>query len=349
MPSDRRVIYFVATSLDGFVARSDGAVDWLFTDGDYGFDAFLESVDTVLMGRRTYDHVLELVGDGPWPYPNKTCTVFSRTRAGTVDERVRFRDDPPRAVIESLRREPGGHVWLVGGGDLAHDFLRDDLVDELRVAIHPIVLGRGRPLFDGDAVERRFSLETVKQHPNGLLQCDYVRPRPATAPAQDPSVTALWHAYLRSRGQDPATTDWTYLAEAFADTRALQDELANLVLAGRKRATAACTKELEAAGVPVPRVGDHLVVLDGRGVARCVVRTTKVTIRAFEDVPASFAAREGEGDGSLEYWKREHWAYYERVLAPFGLAPSPTMDIVCEEFDVVFGPADLLGDLVDDD
>jgi len=350
MTSTRRVIYSVATSLDGFVARSDGAVDWLFTDGDYGFDSFMESIDTVLMGRRTYDRVLELSAGHPWPYAGKKGYVFSRTRGGSRDERVRFLDDEPADVVAQLREAPGSDLWLVGGGALAHAFLRDDLIDALNVAIHPIALGRGIPLFDGEAIERRFDLRQVHQHPNGLLQCEYVRTQPAAPPQdEDPSVNALWQTYLRHAGQDPATTEWSYVADAFADTPELRDELVNLVAAGRKRATASSVMELEAAGQPLPKVGDHLVVLDSRGVARCVVRTTKITIRPFEDVPPSFAAREGEGDGSLEFWKREHWAYFERVLATFGLAPSPTMDIVCEEFEMVYGPEQMLGGLVDDD
>ena len=351
--SDRRVVYSVATSLDGFVARDDGAVDWLFTEGDFGFDAFLASIDTVLMGRTTYEHVLELIDDpADWPYAGKKTYVFSRTHGGTGDERCRFLDDAPEDVVSALREAPGGDLWLVGGGILAGDFLRADLIDALHVAVHPIALGRGRPLFDGEAVERRFRVQNVEQHANGLLQVAYERARETASspgPKQDASVEALWRAYLASRGEDPTATDWTYVADRFGDGPRLADELCNLVLNGRKRATASSRLELEATGTPEPRVGDHLVVLDGRGVARCVIRTTRVTVCAFEDVPASFAAHEGEGDGSLDHWRREHWAYYERVLSSHGLAPSPTMDIVCEEFEMVFGPADLLAGLADDD
>lgn len=350
---DRRVVYSVATSLDGFVARDDGAVDWLFTEGDFGFDAFLASVDTVLMGRTTYEHVLDLVGDpAGWPYADKKTYVFSRTRGGTQDERCRFLDDDPADVIAALREAPGGDLWLVGGGTLASAFLAADLVDVLHLAVHPIALGHGRPVFDGAAVERRFRLTRTKPHASGLVQLEYERVRDGEtpdAPAEDPSVAALWRTYLERRGEDVATTTWTYLADSFGDSPAVADELCQLVLAGRKRATACSVAELEARGEPMPRVGDHLVVLDGRGVARCIVRTTKAVVRPFDEVPPSFAAREGEGDGSLEQWKHDHWATFTRVLAPFGLAPSPSMAIVCEEFELVFGPTDLLAGLADDD
>jgi dihydrofolate reductase len=171
---DRRVVYYVATSLDGFVARDDGAVDWLFTEGDFGFEVFSDSVDTVLMGRRTYEQVL---GFAEYPYHDKKGYVFSRSRAGAVDDHVRFLDDPPSEVVESLRAAPGGHLWLVGGGELAASFLAADLIDDLRVAIHPVVLGRGRPLFGGEPCERHFRLTSSRSHRNGLVQCEYVRAR----------------------------------------------------------------------------------------------------------------------------------------------------------------------------
>ena len=342
---DRRVVYYVATSLDGFVARDDGAVDWLFTAGDFGFEVFSDSVDTVLMGRRTYEQVL---GFGDYPYHDKKGYVFSRSRAGAVDDHVRFLDDPPRDVVESLRASPGGHLWLVGGGELAASFLAADLIDDLRVAIHPVVLGRGRPLFGGEPCERHFRLTCSRSHRNGLVQCEYVRAR-ESAPTLDPSVRALWTTYLARHGQDPATTHWTYRAERFGDTPELADELCNLIVSGRKRATAPSMAELEIAGEPLPRVGDHTVVLDGRGVARGIVRTTRVRVCAFEHVTRAFATREGEGDGTLESWRRDHRAYYERVLSASGHDFSPNMDVVCEEFELVFGPRDLMAGLVDDD
>ena len=87
MERDRSVLYFVATSLDGFVARDDGSVDWLFDPGAFDFETFLARIDTVLMGRATYDQVR---GFGEWPYAGKKAYVFSRARAGETDEYVRF-------------------------------------------------------------------------------------------------------------------------------------------------------------------------------------------------------------------------------------------------------------------
>ncbi len=143
----------------------------------------------------------------------------------------------------------------------------------------------------------------------------------------------MWDAYLRSSGADPATP---YSSWHFADNEKDANELVGLVLAGRKRATAPSAWELEGRGEPVPRAGDHSVVTDWAGAARCVVRTTRVTVVPFDAVSGEFAATEGEGDGSLAYWREAHWDYYRRILQPLGKVPTLEMPVVCEEFEVVF-------------
>ncbi|MEM9303220.1 MAG: ASCH domain-containing protein [Pseudomonadota bacterium] len=157
------------------------------------------------------------------------------------------------------------------------------------------------------------------------------------------SATAaeLWREYLATPGADPGTGRW--VADRFGDSAELATDLCELVLRGVKRATAPCVAEFLLAGEPIPVPGDHLVVLDGLGRARCIVRTTRVTIRRYEEVDAAFAALEGEGDGSLAWWRREHLPYYQRVLAPHGLMPTPRLPVVCEEFERVYLPADRTG------
>ena len=117
------------------------------------------------------------------------------------------------------------------------------------------------------------------------------------------------------------------------------DELAELVLAGRKRATAGSLLAYELEKEPLPKVGDLSVVTDWEGRARCVIRTTAVEVVPFDTVTPEFAATEGEGDGSLEYWRRVHWAYFTSELQGTGREPRPDMPVVCERFEVVFGPA----------
>ena len=150
------------------------------------------------------------------------------------------------------------------------------------------------------------------------------------------SIDTLWRAYLRSMGETPATTDKTFAAWSFGDTDALADDLLGLVLDGTKRATTPSVWELEARGEPMPQPGDLHVITDSAGVARCIIRTTRVVIKPFNEVDAAYARLEGEGDRSLEYWRRTHWAYYERVLAGTDYTPRPDMPVVCEQFEVVF-------------
>lgn len=126
---------------------------------------------------------------------------------------------------------------------------------------------------------------------------------------------------------------------AFGDSPELADALAALVMAGTKTATAdlVWTVEFECRSVPQP--GDYSVVLDGHGCAVCVMQTTAVTIRAYQDVPPAFAYDEGEGDRSLTYWREAHWRYFSRRCAEMGREPTLTMPVVCEHFRVVYRPA----------
>lgn len=152
----------------------------------------------------------------------------------------------------------------------------------------------------------------------------------------DSSVSALWHAYLSSIGKSPDTADKTVDTWSFGDTPADADALAALVLRGEKRATTPSLWELEAAGDSVSEPGDLHVVTDAAGTAQCVIRTTRVEVKPFNEVDAEYAHTEGEGDKSLAYWRRTHWAYYQRVLANTPHEPQPDMPVVCEEFEVVF-------------
>lgn len=151
-----------------------------------------------------------------------------------------------------------------------------------------------------------------------------------------PSVQVLWRAYLRSIGETPTAISKTFAGWSFGDTDALADELLELVLAGVKWATPPSVWELEARGEPMPQPGDLHVITDSAGVARCIIRTTRVLIKPFNEVGSEYARSEGEGDGTLAYWRRTHGAYYERVLADTDYASRPEMPAVCEQFEVVF-------------
>ncbi len=146
-------------------------------------------------------------------------------------------------------------------------------------------------------------------------------------------LAAFWWGFLAAQGRDAATplTDVFY----FSDNEADATELAALVLQGTKTGTASLVWMYEERGDPVPAPGDLSIVTDWHGTPLCVMETTQVTVLAFDDVGAAFAASEGEGDLSLEYWRRVHWDYFVRECASLGREPSRNMPVVCENFAVV--------------
>jgi len=145
-------------------------------------------------------------------------------------------------------------------------------------------------------------------------------------------VAAFWEACCRETfraGACPAVT-------CFGDNAAMQDELCGLVLAGVKRGTASLARWYGPGLEVLPKMGEWRVVVDGGGVPRCVIEILQVEERRFCDVDARFAAVEGEGDGSLDDWRREHERFFGAELAAEGMAFSVEMGVVLERFRVVW-------------
>ena len=147
-------------------------------------------------------------------------------------------------------------------------------------------------------------------------------------------IRPFWFEYLSEANLDPETL--VYDIFHFADNRSDANELADLVLRGRKRATASLLFEYETGGKRQPQAGDLSIVTDWEGLPRCVIKTTEVEVIAFRDVNEKFAADEGEGDLSLAYWKEVHWDYFGRVCRELERERSLEMRVVCERFQVVF-------------
>ncbi len=166
----REVSYFVACSLDGFIARMDESFDWLFTDDDYGFAEFYRSVDCVVMGRKTFDVSLNLV---EYPYPGKRAYVFSRHQTDSPIAEAEFVSEDPARFVKKLKLQPGGRIWVVGGGEIAAALLQAGLIDEMVLTIHPITLGQGVLLFERHGVETRWSVYSTRSYQNGLVQITY--------------------------------------------------------------------------------------------------------------------------------------------------------------------------------
>jgi dihydrofolate reductase len=158
---------FIATSLDGFIADPDGGVDWLFTDGDYGYTAFFDSIETLIMGRRTYEQVL---GFGEWPYGEKPTYVFTRSAPGGDHPHVEFVSGDPGTLVEELRGRSSGDIWLIGGPALASVFRELHLIDEYILSVHPVLLGDGISLFERSQPRESLRLREERAFESGLVQ-----------------------------------------------------------------------------------------------------------------------------------------------------------------------------------
>jgi len=173
----------------------------------------------------------------------------------------------------------------------------------------------------------------VRQRCRASLNAD-VSPHQAPILTIPPSIQAFWSEYASTRDRDP--TDRFYEAFHFDDNAPSADELAALVLAGQKRATAALVWAYEAEDKPIPKPGDLSVVTLFSGEPVCIIETQSVQIMPFSQVDADFAATEGEGDSSLADWQRAHTAYFGRECQRLGREFSTTAPVVCERFEVVF-------------
>jgi dihydrofolate reductase len=168
----RDVCYFVACSLDGFIATLDDGIDWLFADDDYGFSEFYRSVDCLVMGRKTFDVSMSF---DEYPYARRKAYVFTRRPGESpVPEATFVREDPAR-FVKRLKHEPGGRIWVVGGGAIAAALMAAGLIDEISLTIHPITLGNGVPLFEKHGARSGWKLHSTRSYSNGLIQATYRR------------------------------------------------------------------------------------------------------------------------------------------------------------------------------
>ena len=165
-----RVVLYVATSLDGFIADCDGGVDWLFTDGDYGYSAFYDSIGALIMGRKTYEQVLSF---GEWPYDGKAAYVYTRSVLPGEHPHVEFVSGDVGEFVAALRARCSQDIWLVGGAQLIAPFRAQGLIDQYVLSVHPVLLGEGIPLFRGTQPRAGLRLEDAKSYPSGLVQLVY--------------------------------------------------------------------------------------------------------------------------------------------------------------------------------
>lgn len=175
----RRVVLYIAMSLDGYLADSAGGVDWLTGqdpawEGDGGYSDFVQTVDTVIMGRRTYDQITTQLSPGVWPYEGLSAWVLTHRSAPEAAGDIQFADLSLDRLAARLQALPGRDIWLCGGADLVRQALELDLIDELRLTIVPTLLGAGIPLFSGRKAPKLLELVSHRAE-NGMVECVYRR------------------------------------------------------------------------------------------------------------------------------------------------------------------------------
>ena len=166
----RKIIYYVTASLDGFIARPNGSVDWLpeIEGEDFGYAKFFESIGTVVQGRKTYEQDLSF---GDYPYSAKENFVFSKTLE--TAKHAEIVAEPVAKFAKNQKARPGKDIWLVGGGELAAAFFEARVIDRLIVFVQPILLGEGLRVAENLGQDVRLELEATEVFDQGLVRLDY--------------------------------------------------------------------------------------------------------------------------------------------------------------------------------
>ncbi len=175
---NRNIVLYIATSLDGYIARENGGIDWLIgesndLDVENGYNDFYSQIDTVVMGRTTYEQIIHELSPDSWVYKGKACYVAT-TRRSEPDHRVEFIKEDITGFVKKLKQEQGKDIWLVGGGKLIDQFMKQDLIDKYIITIIPSILGNGIPLFLGKNPEIKLKLNETKTF-DGMVELTYVR------------------------------------------------------------------------------------------------------------------------------------------------------------------------------
>lgn len=167
----RKVILGLAVSLDSFIEGPNGEYDWCFTDQDYGLSTFFKRVDTVFVGRKTYEMSSGMEGGGAG-FPKFKEYIFSTTLNKVKDGATLINGDI-KAQVQEIKKEKGKDIWLFGGAGLTTSLLNLGLIDELSLNVHPILLGGGKPLFNNIKDRIKLTLVDTKTFSTGLVSLTY--------------------------------------------------------------------------------------------------------------------------------------------------------------------------------
>jgi dihydrofolate reductase len=173
---ERKVVLYIATSLDGYIAQPNDDLSFLSIvaqEGqDYGYADFVKTVDAVIVGRKTYDKVLSMGYD--FPHADKDAYIITRTPRPSIGS-VKFYTGELRTLVIKLKSEKGKTIYCDGGAEIVHELLKENLIDEFIISIIPILVGNGTQLFKDQRPEQALELIGVKTFDTGLTQLHYKR------------------------------------------------------------------------------------------------------------------------------------------------------------------------------
>lgn len=174
----RKVVLYIAMSLDGYIADRDGKVDWL---GGHGpeednvdtYAEFIQDMDTVVMGWNTYHQIVTELSPDEWPYKGLTSYVITHRKLPPADE-IKFTEESPYELVKRLRNGQGKGIWICGGGSVIQPLVQSGLIDEYQIAVIPTILGSGVRLFGEIPKEIKLKLLRTQGY-NGIMELTYTR------------------------------------------------------------------------------------------------------------------------------------------------------------------------------
>lgn len=172
----RKVVLYIATSLDGYIAKPNddlSFLDMVQKEGeDYGYFDFINAVDTVIVGRKTYDWVMKQVPE--FPHADKNTFIITRTARPSIGK-THFYTGDLKTLVLKLKSEEGKNIFVDGGAEVIHELLKQDLIDEMIISVVPILVGEGTRLFKSGRPEQKLELLNIKHFDTGLIQTYYKR------------------------------------------------------------------------------------------------------------------------------------------------------------------------------
>jgi dihydrofolate reductase len=168
----RKILLQLAVSLDGYIEGPNGEFDWCFTDQDYGMSDFFKRIDSVFYGRKSYELVLSMESEAPPGFPKLKEYVFSKSLERVREGAVLVNGDI-KSEVEKIKNEKGKDIWLFGGAELISSLMNLQLVDEIILAVHPVILGAGKALFKDIEDRTWLTLTDHTIYPDGLVFLTY--------------------------------------------------------------------------------------------------------------------------------------------------------------------------------